>query len=114
MTTVTAAIYLNHGPDNFREFTPGQAQLSQAGQFELTLAQHHTCRRHLGTAALELIFEQLNIEGPEHPWAIAYRQVGHRSLSVGDVAVIGEAAFACASAGWTPISADDLAAALTH
>jgi hypothetical protein len=69
--------------------------------------------QHLADAALELIFEQLNIDVPEHDWAIAYREAGHRSFSIGDVAVVGETAFACDS-GWTRISADDLAAALAH
>ena len=74
----------------------------------------HLCGQHLAHAALEVIFEQLNIDVPEHDWAIAYRQVGHRSFSVGDVAVVGETAFACDPGGWTVISADDLNTALAH
>jgi hypothetical protein len=31
---------------------------------------------------------------------------------VGDVVVLGETAWACASVGWTPISTDELRAAL--
>jgi hypothetical protein len=111
MTTLAATVYLNHGPDNFFGFN-ATAQLRQAAQFDLTLADHLR-GQHLADAALELIFEQLNIDIPEHDWAIAYREAGHRSFSIGDVAVVGETAFACDS-GWTRISADDLAAALAH
>jgi hypothetical protein len=60
----------------------------------------------------ELVFEQLNIDSPECAWALRYRGARHRSLSVGDVVVIGEAPWACCAAGWKRITTDDLHAAL--
>ena len=105
MTTLAITVYLNHGPGSFFGFSRADAQLRQAAQFDLTLAEHLS-GHHLAHAALEVIFEQLNIDVPQHPWAIAYRQAGHRSFSV---AVVAETAFACAPIGWTPISTDDLA-----
>ncbi|MBV8350253.1 MAG: hypothetical protein JOZ49_22895 [Mycolicibacterium sp.] len=113
MTTLAVTVYLNHGPDRFFGFSRDDAQLRQAAQFDLTLADHLS-GHHLADGALEVIFEQLNIDVPEHPWAIAYRQAGHRSFSVGDVAVVAETAFACGMVGWTRISTDDLAAALAR
>ena len=91
MTTLAATVYLNHGPDNFFGLN-ATAQLRQTAQFDLTAAQ---------------------LQSLAADWAIAYREAGHRSFSIGDVAVVGETAFACDS-GWTRISADDLAAALAH
>ncbi len=37
------------------------------------------------------------------PWPREYRQRGLRSLSIGDVVVVGETAFAVASAGFVPL-----------
>jgi hypothetical protein len=114
MPTLTVTVYLNDAARNILGFNRvSPARLRPAGVFELTLAEHLR-GQHLADAALEVIFEQLNIDVPEHDWAIAYRLIGHRSFSVGDVAVVGETAFACAPSGWTVISADDLNTALTH
>ena len=56
MTTLAATVYLNHGPDNFFGFNT-TAQLRQAAQFDLTLADHLRAtprrrrpRAHLRTA----------------------------------------------------------------
>ena len=54
--------------------------------------------------ALGQAFEQLNIDEPTSDWAKAYRQAGLRSLSVGDVVVVGELAYACESVGWKSVS----------
>lgn len=58
----------------------------------------------------------------EHVWAIGNRMgrdhegnewpSGVRSLSMGDVAVIGETAYSIAVVGWDPISTDDLVESL--
>jgi hypothetical protein len=112
MPTLTVTVYLNDGPHSFFGFNR-TAQLRPVAQFELALAEHLR-GQHLVEAALELIFEQLNIDTPEHPWALKYRLSAHRSFSVGDVVAVGETAFACEPTGWTVISADDLTAALAH
>ncbi|GGS84816.1 hypothetical protein GCM10010156_49300 [Planobispora rosea] len=49
-------------------------------------------------AVLEEAFEAFNVG--EGELAAAYRALGNRSLSVGDIVVIGEVAFACAPIGW--------------
>ena len=113
MTTISAAVYLNHGRDSFGGFTASHAHLSKAAQFELTLPEPSPAGRRLADVALEVIFSELNIDAPEHDWALRYRLAGHRSFSVGDVAVIGESAYACDSVGWTHLSTDALAAAIT-
>jgi hypothetical protein len=61
---------------------------------------------------LEDAFREFNIGGFENPdtLAHAYRragktpgELGNRSLSVGDVVVVGEDAFVCASLGWVKV-----------
>jgi hypothetical protein len=51
--------------------------------------------------AAEAAFERLNIDHPAG-WR-------HRSMSVGDVVVVGETALRCAPIGWEPVPADVLA-----
>ena len=54
--------------------------------------------------ALEQAFIQLNIDSPTEDWAKEYRANRYRSLSVGDVVVVGELAYACESVGWKSVS----------
>ncbi len=116
MPQLSTIVYLNDGDHHFLGFnTYAPARLRQAAHFDLHILDHVPAE-HLGAGALEIVFEQLNIPYPQHTWAIDYRRAGHRSLSVGDVVVLGETAWACAAVGWTPITADELRAALpaTH
>jgi len=53
---------------------------------------------------LMIVFEQLNIPEPTADWAIEYRAKRNRSLSVGDVVVIGEQAWACEPRDWKSVS----------
>lgn len=53
---------------------------------------------------LAIVWDQLNIDNPAADWAQKYRKEHHRSLSVGDVVVIGEQAFCCDRAGWSPVT----------
>ena len=55
---------------------------------------------------LEMAFEEFNVGTGD--LAQRYRDRRLRSLSVGDVVVVGETAWACASAGWTPVTGDAL------
>jgi len=115
----TVKVYLNVSRDSFFGFYNdfGKPVLVPAITFELDdeLASDLQCGAPY--AALERVFEQLNIGGhdggPEgKPWTVEYRQNGYRSLSVGDVVVIGELAYAVESSGWRYIPTDDLTAAL--
>ena len=112
MPHITTTVYLNEGDDHFFGFnTHAPARLYQAAQFDLEILDEAPAGAVV-PGALESVFEQLNVRRPQHSWALRYRLAGHRSLSVGDVVVLGENSWACASVGWTPISADQLRAAI--
>lgn len=105
MATLTTKVYLNEGRDNFFGFNEmSPAELRLAAVFDLDIDD--TDR------ALETVFHELNIDAPTQPWAREYRADRNRSLSVGDVVVVGETAWACASAGWNQISISALQAAI--
>lgn len=53
---------------------------------------------------LEQAFHELNVDEPQARWAQDYRRDRNRSLSVGDVVVVGESAYACASVGWQSVT----------
>jgi hypothetical protein len=60
---------------------------------------------------LASIWDQLRVSGkPQTPWARAYRAGHNRPLNVGDVAVVGETAWAVdgvtdkPSGGWAPVT----------
>jgi hypothetical protein len=112
MPHISTVVYLNDGDDHFFGLnTNAAARLREAARFDLEIFDNAPIR-YATAGALEIIFEQLNIPNPQQPWAIAYRRAGQRSLSVGDVVALGETAWACASVGLTPISTDELRAAL--
>lgn len=112
MAHITTTVYLNEGEDHFFGFnTYAPARLHQAAHFDLELL-HGAPADTVIPGALEIVFEQLNIARPHHSWALRCRLAGNRSLSVGDVVALGETAWACAGVGWTPITADQLRAAL--
>lgn len=52
--------------------------------------------------------------GAPDPRAIAYRAAGHRSLSVGDLVIVGETALAVASCGFDPVALPPCLTATTH
>lgn len=110
MTTLRTTVYLNEAPGSFFGFDTERAILNMAASFDLDIADHLTVPAAV-EAARETVFEQLNIDEPDHTWAQYYRLAGHRSLSVGDVVVIGETAWVVAPIGWKPISAATLSAA---
>ena len=112
MTTATVTVYLNDGPYQFFGFDPsGPARLRLVARFGVELAAH-VPTDHLAAGVLEIVFEQLNIDRPQHRWARDYRAVGYRSLSVGDVVAVGETAWACAAVGWQPLSTEAVHSAL--
>jgi hypothetical protein len=113
MSDLITTVYLNDGHLQMLGFgAHGPAQLRAAASFTLAAAGHP--HPDAVTAALETVFAQLNIDHPDQPWALKYRLAGHRSLSVGDVVVIGETAWACAPSGWDLLTADQLHDALYH
>jgi hypothetical protein len=117
VTDVTVKVYLNESRDSFagfvNKFSP--AQLRKAIEFDVALPTGPDQAHRQVDALLEIVFAQLNIGGdliPATPWTVVYREYRNRSLSVGDVVVVGESAYSCESAGWKSISTDALTAAL--
>jgi hypothetical protein len=55
---------------------------------------------------LDIIYAQLNMDEPQAEWAIEYRRRRNRSLSVGDVVVLGEQAWAVDNTGFTPVAVE--------
>jgi len=105
------AVYLNDSRDSMLGFDPADAQLVLAARF--TIPAPSTAEEV--AAALEGIFEQLNVGGEliaAFDYTVDYRAAGHRSLSVGDVVTIGETAFAVARFGFDTIPAAVLTAAM--
>lgn len=112
MTELLTTVYLNNPPQFLGFGRPEPAKLYAATGFTITAAGQPSADQIKAT--LETVFEQLNIDDPDQPWAIAYREAGHRSLSVGDVVVIGETAWACAPRGWDLLTANQLHNAIYH
>lgn len=110
--TITTTVYLNDAPGSFLGFNRGApARLRAAATFNLPIPTNTRPHQTALAAALEHIFDELNCE-PSTTWATGWRHAGHRSLSVGDVVVVGETAWAVASIGWNPVPTDELAAAI--
>lgn len=111
MNTATVKVYLNSGDNLFSKFDPDTARLSLAATFDLNMPQ---CGKAI-PAAREYIYQQLNVGGElveATDWCNEYRANGHRSLSTGDVVVIGETAFSCDPFGWSVVSTADLLRAI--
>lgn len=109
--SATVKVYLNSGHEMFRKFNPDTAQLHLAAKFDLNMPE---CP-HAVNAALNYIFEQLNVGGElveATDWCDDYRANGNRSLSTGDVVVIGETAFSCDPFGWSIVPGGDLRLAI--
>lgn len=114
-------VYLNEGPDNYFGFSnefANDPRLRLAAAFTLPLRSDDT-ETPLSELAvrrrLEYVFEQLNIGGDlveATPWTERYRLEGNRSLSVGDVVVIGETAWSCEHAGWKQVLTEELVEAI--
>jgi hypothetical protein len=73
-------------------FDAAAAQLRRAVAFEA----ENLCTAKELAEQLDEVFTQFNIDVPETPWAQFYRAGRNRSLSGGDVIVIGESAWAVA------------------
>ena len=106
--TATVTVYLNDKTDFFGPVDAATAQLREAARFDVDAPATATELNWL----LSSVFEQLNIDAPAADWARRYRDERNRSLSVGDVVVVGETAWAVARLGWDQITSDALAAGL--
>ncbi len=104
---VRVRVYLNDAENSFDGFTPAAARLHLAGEFEVAAPGSQAAVFEV----LDDVFTQLNVGGEivaAADYTLAYRSAGHRSLSVGDVLVLGETAFAVARFGFDVIPATAL------
>jgi hypothetical protein len=106
-------VFLNVGTDPFRPFDVATAVLVKAAEFDLSPLITSAVTNGQPLRALELVFEELNIgDGSNYDWTAQYRANGNRSLSVGDVVVVGETAWAVGSFGWDRVYTDALIEAI--
>jgi hypothetical protein len=108
---VTVKIYLNDGEDHFFGFKNDFAnnpELTMVHSFEVDafLFAGHVKYDAISNIR-EWVYTELNV-GVTSELAREYRAKMLRSLSVGDVIVIGETAFACGSYGWDTITTEEL------
>jgi hypothetical protein len=101
---VPVKIYTNDGEDHFLGFRKSNPELTLV--FKLNIGWEDPYTGRFPFDLLEFVFEETNIGDTE--FAQEYRRRGLRSVSVGDVVVCGETAFACESIGWKKISTEDL------
>lgn len=118
-TTIQVFLNTSHdGYDGFRnQYSPPSVRL--ALKFELDDTITHKLYDGVPVTALERVFEQLNVGGQPgfpaaEPWCVEYRHNGNRSLSVGDVVVVGGTAYAVDSFGWHSITTDELLDAISR
>ena len=108
MNLITAKVYLNEGTDFFNNFNVDTAQLRLAATFDIDPSGDPKTDLHD-------IYEQLNVGGdmvPAEEYTDRYRAAGNRSLSVGDVVILGEIGWTVAQYGWDTISTADLVKAI--
>lgn len=107
MITFPIKIYLNDGEDHFYGFRntfANKPELTMVYSFETSFPAPNM---HM---ILDWCFHEFNVGTGEH--AKVYRDKQLRSLSVGDVVVVGETAWACESLGWSPVSSEELSNAI--
>ncbi len=112
-SAVTVTVYLTDARAS-GGFDPATAALRLAVTFELDARVTGDPRENV-YLILRAVFEQLNIGGDliaASDYTERYRAGGNRSLSVGDVVVVGESAFAVGRWGFDPISCAALSTAL--
>lgn len=107
---VTVTIYLNDNTDFHTGFDITAAKLRRVVAFDVEIP----CDADGFESLRNEVFSQLNIDTPDKPWAQLYRAGRNRSLSVGDVIVVGESSWAVAPIGWTQLSGTDVAAAMAR
>jgi hypothetical protein len=111
----TTQVFLNTSRDAYNgfinDYSPPSVHLALKIQLDDTIA--HNVFDGAPVQALELVFDQLNM-GADYRWAMQYRADGNRSLSTGDVVVIGETAWAVEDFGWRRITTDQLLDAINQ
>ena len=106
-------IYLNDGEDHFFGFVnkfANSPELTMVHSFEISETEQAFVNRLPGPQGmihvLEYVFEHTNLRTETLGKAFSDKML--RSVSVGDVVVIGEMAWACESVGWERITTEQL------
>ena len=111
MHNINTTVYLNDGADHFLGFAAAPAKLREAARFD-----PRARRRRARPAPHELRagnrVRTTQHRRPHHSLGAALQARPKPQPPVGDVIVIAETAWACASAGWTRVTTDELHAAL--
>ena len=101
---IPVKVYLNRNErDSFIYGYKEGHPLELAVEYQAPLDESKTLTQDV-QGILNLAFRELNIDFPTTDWANEYRAKGMRSLSVGDVVVVGELAYACDRVGWKCVS----------
>jgi hypothetical protein len=106
--TVETTVYLNQGDGDqfFFGYTEGDI-LAKAAIFDLDAQLVAQLSDGIPKRALGLVFDELNIDTPTEAWAVDYRRRRNRSLSIGDIIVIGEIAYGLSRRnGWQRVSVE--------
>ncbi|WP_329431344.1 hypothetical protein OG339_48085 (plasmid) [Streptosporangium sp. NBC_01495] len=90
---ITVAVWHNTNPSQFVRGWHPDDPMTKAYSYDIPAEQARDPEE-----VLEEAFEICNVGNDER--AQAYRALGNRSLSVGDVIVIGEVAHVCTATGW--------------
>ena len=94
---VAVKVYLNE-TGGFMEYTAGDA-LREAASFHCDLPSSGEIE-----GVLDIVWGQLNVDYPKADWAIKYRAERNRSLSMGDVVMLGESAWTPMFVGWRRVT----------
>jgi hypothetical protein len=109
---VYVQVFLNQTEDGWNfwhGYRPGDKMLLAAEYYRHVSLLPDPLEGHpdpggLPSRILNEAWRELNIDEPAAEWAKEYRAKGNRSLSVGDVVVVGECAYAVAKIGWQAVS----------
>ena len=104
---VYVQVWLNQAEDGWNfwnGYRPGDKMLLAAEYYRHTSLLPDPRDERSPDRILNEAWRELNIDDPTAEWAKEYRANGNRSLSVGDVVMVGEVAYAVAKMGWEQVS----------
>lgn len=113
MTNVLVKIYTNDGEMHFRGFHANLAELTMVMSHNLSVMDSELVPNAGGfPRILTHIYLATNVRENPGAFTAEYNKRELRSLSVGDVVSIGEAAWAVEPVGWKKLSTDEFREAI--